>query len=77
MGTDWIGAGELKRAPDIALSERVAMYNKCLRSGTLPVQLTGKNLVPGVNDALVGMKPGGRRRRNGEKRGVQRRDSRR
>jgi len=29
---------------------------------TLAVQLTGKNLVAGVNDALVGMKPGGRRR---------------
>mmetsp|Transcript_65155 Transcript_65155/g.108240 ORF Transcript_65155/g.108240 Transcript_65155/m.108240 type:complete len:290 (-) Transcript_65155:188-1057(-) len=29
---------------------------------TLPVQLTGVSLVPGVNDALLGMKPGGRRR---------------
>ena len=28
----------------------------------LPVQLRGSNLVAGVNDALVGMKPGGRRR---------------
>lgn len=29
---------------------------------TLPVRLAGRNLVAGVNDALVGMKPGGRRR---------------
>lgn len=29
---------------------------------TLPVQLAGNNLIPAVNDALVGMKPGGRRR---------------
>mmetsp|Transcript_130911 Transcript_130911/g.238153 ORF Transcript_130911/g.238153 Transcript_130911/m.238153 type:complete len:349 (+) Transcript_130911:59-1105(+) len=29
---------------------------------TLTVQLAGKNLVPGVNDGLVGMKPGGKRR---------------
>jgi hypothetical protein len=29
---------------------------------SLAVQLAGNNLVPGVNDALVGMKPGGRRR---------------
>ena len=28
----------------------------------LPVQLTPGKLVPGVNDAIVGMKPGGRRR---------------
>ena len=28
----------------------------------LPVQLAGKTLVPGVNDALLGMQPGGRRR---------------
>lgn len=28
----------------------------------LPVQLSGRTLVAGVNDALVGMKPGGRRR---------------
>lgn len=28
----------------------------------LPVKLAGRSLVPGVNDALVGMKPGGRRR---------------
>ena len=28
----------------------------------LAVQLAGNNLVPGVNDALLGMKPGGRRR---------------
>ena len=29
---------------------------------SLPVQLSGQNLIPGVNDALLGMKPGGRRR---------------
>ena len=29
---------------------------------TLPVKLSGRNLVPGVNDALLGMQPGGRRR---------------
>ena len=28
----------------------------------LPVQLAGRNVVPGVKDALVGMRPGGRRR---------------
>ena len=28
----------------------------------LAVQLAGRNIVPGVNDALIGMKPGGRRR---------------
>ena len=28
----------------------------------LPVQLAGETLVPGVNDALLGMQPGGRRR---------------
>ena len=28
----------------------------------LPVQLSGRNLVAGVNDALVGMQPGGKRR---------------
>uniref|UniRef100_A0A7S3C403 peptidylprolyl isomerase n=1 Tax=Haptolina ericina TaxID=156174 RepID=A0A7S3C403_9EUKA len=28
----------------------------------LPVTLAGKNVIPGVNDAILGMKPGGRRR---------------
>ena len=56
-------AGALTRARSLARSRADGFGEDEDKDGDkLAVQLSGDNLVAGVNDALVGMQPGGRRR---------------